>query len=95
MSRTEDVLSASEATPHGSDVVLGRVSGAHRNPAVTFVLWVARLLSGRHVPLYVRAQLAGSVAGVVLGRLTAGAPLSHPDVEFALLSPLSRCLRRS
>ncbi|MGW2206617.1 MIP/aquaporin family protein [Streptomyces sp. NPDC001774] len=65
----------------------GRVSGAHMNPAVTVVLWVARLLPGRHVPLYVTAQLAGSVAGTVLGRLALGAPLSHPDVDFALLSP--------
>ncbi|MFB7368370.1 MIP/aquaporin family protein [Streptomyces sp. NPDC056222] len=66
---------------------LGRVSGAHMNPAVTVVLWVARLLPGRHVPLYVTAQLVGSVAGTVLGRLAVGAPLSHPDVDYALLSP--------
>ncbi|MFE5893881.1 aquaporin [Streptomyces sp. NPDC056462] len=63
------------------------LSGAHMNLAVSVVLWGARLLPGRHVPLYVTAQLAGSVAGTVLGRLAVGAPLSHPDVDFALLSP--------
>lgn len=45
---------------------LGDVSGAHLNPAVTIGFWVARRFSGRQVPGYVAAQLAGAFAASLL-----------------------------
>ncbi|MFD5571249.1 MIP/aquaporin family protein [Streptomyces cadmiisoli] len=65
---------------------LGRLSGAHMNPAVTLALWSARRLSGRDVPAYIAAQLAGSFLGTAVGRLVTGDSLAHPDVNHALLS---------
>lgn len=65
---------------------LGRLSGAHMNPAVTVVLWAVRRLPGRDVPLYVSAQAVGSVLGTAAGRLLAGPSVAHRDVNYALLS---------
>ncbi|RZB13425.1 hypothetical protein StrepF001_44235 [Streptomyces sp. F001] len=65
----------------------GRVSGAHMNPAVTVALWVVRHVPTRHVPLYVSAQLLGSVIGAFVGRHMAGAAVAHPVVDYALLRP--------
>ncbi|MEU6707781.1 MIP/aquaporin family protein [Streptomyces wuyuanensis] len=66
---------------------LGRVSGAHANPAVTVALWAVRRVPGRRVPLHVSAQLAGSALGTAAGRLLLGPSLAHPAVHQALLSP--------
>src|SRR5204862_1845558 len=38
---------------------LGRLSGAHINPAVTLGFWVLRMVCARDVVRYVLAQLAG------------------------------------
>src|SRR6202034_544398 len=51
---------------------VGRRSGGHMNPAVTIGLWLMDAFPGRSVPLYVLAQLAGSVAGTGLARLLWG-----------------------
>ncbi|MFF4346017.1 MIP/aquaporin family protein [Streptomyces sp. NPDC001530] len=67
---------------------LGRVSGAHMNPAVTVALWAARHLPGRQVPLYLSAQLVGSATGTGVGRFLAGPAVAHPDVNYALLKPV-------
>ncbi|MGP4084885.1 MIP/aquaporin family protein [Streptomyces sp. KR55] len=64
----------------------GRVSGAHLNPAVTVVLWAARVVPGRDVPFYVLAQMAGSVLGTAAGWVLSGPSLAHQDVNYALLS---------
>src|ERR1700743_2264963 len=50
----------------------GRRSGGHMNPAVTIGLWLMDAFPGRSVPLYVLAQLAGSVAGPGLALLLWG-----------------------
>ena len=42
---------------------VGRVSGAHINPAVTLAFWWRGNLEGRHVPGYLAAQLLGGAAG--------------------------------
>jgi aquaporin Z len=42
---------------------LGRVSGAHLNPAVTLAFWLEGKLAWRDAALYVLAQYAGAVAG--------------------------------
>ena len=44
---------------------VGRVSGAHINPAVTFGFWMWRKLDARTAAVYAAAQLAGAAAGVV------------------------------
>ncbi len=44
---------------------VGRVSGAHINPAVSLAFWWNGTLKGEHVPGYLLAQLLGGVAGSV------------------------------
>ena len=44
---------------------VGRVSGAHINPAVTLAFWIARKIESRTALGYVLAQLAGGVAGSI------------------------------
>jgi aquaporin Z len=42
---------------------IGKVSGAHINPAVTIVFWLFRKLEGRLAITYILSQLAGAVVG--------------------------------
>ena len=58
-------------------VVLGPLSGAHLNPAVTLVAWRQREVTGRVAGAYVLAQTVGAVAGVIL---------AHASFERALVS---------
>jgi aquaporin Z len=44
---------------------LGRISGGHINPAVTFAFWLEGKLARRDALLYVLAQGAGGVAGAL------------------------------
>ena len=46
--------------------MLGPISGAHFNPAVSGVFWLRRELPPRDAAVYVIAQIAGAVAGVLL-----------------------------
>jgi glycerol uptake facilitator-like aquaporin len=46
-------------------VAVGRISGAHLNPAVTISVAMERGLPWADVPVYVAAQLAGGAAGVI------------------------------
>ena len=66
---------------------LGRSSGGHFNPAVTVTLWLLRGLPGRDAAAYIAAQLAGSLAGVMLGRTVLGAVIAHPSVDYAAIQP--------
>lgn len=45
---------------------VGRVSGAHLNPAVTLALAATGQFGASEVPLYIVAQLSGAMAGAVL-----------------------------
>jgi aquaporin Z len=45
---------------------LGPVSGGHFNPAVTVGLWAGGRFSGRDIPAYVVAQLAGAVVAAAV-----------------------------
>jgi glycerol uptake facilitator-like aquaporin len=65
----------------------GRSSGGHFNPAVTVTLWLLRGLPGRDATAYVAAQLAGSLAGVMLGRALLGAVIAGPAVNYAAIGP--------
>jgi glycerol uptake facilitator-like aquaporin len=51
---------------------LGRASGGHMNPAISLAMWRYGTFSARGVPYYGFAQLAGSVMGVLAGRLVGG-----------------------
>jgi glycerol uptake facilitator-like aquaporin len=53
-------------------VLLGPVSGAHMNPAVSLVARLRGELDSRALAGYVLAQVAGAVAGVVLAHLMFG-----------------------
>lgn len=50
--------------------LLGPVSGAHLNPAVTLVAWRQREVTGRVAVVYVLAQVTGAGAGVILAHAT-------------------------
>ena len=44
---------------------VGKVSGAHINPAVTMVFWLFRKIEGRLAITYVLAQLTGAIIGCI------------------------------
>jgi len=51
---------------------LGRVSGAHINPAVTIALWVTKRFPGTDAAVYVVSQCIGAAIGSLLFFLTVG-----------------------
>ncbi|UWU95267.1 MIP/aquaporin family protein [Bradyrhizobium sp. CB1015] len=55
--------------------VLGPISGAHFNPAVTLVFTGRRELPGYEAAFYIVAQIAGGIAGTVVAHLMFGLPL--------------------
>lgn len=55
--------------------VLGPISGAHFNPAVTLVFTGKRELPVSEAALYVVAQIAGGIAGTIAAHLMFGLPL--------------------
>ncbi|MGY6019695.1 aquaporin [Streptomyces spinosirectus] len=62
---------------------LGRRSGGHLNPAVSLAFWLLRALPGRDAVAYGVAQLAGSAAGVAVGRASWGGRVATPEVGYA------------
>jgi glycerol uptake facilitator-like aquaporin len=66
---------------------LGRRSGGHMNPAVTLALWRMRVVPGRLVVPYAAAQLAGSLVGTALSRLTWGHSAALPTVAYGAIRP--------
>ncbi|MCW8103436.1 MIP/aquaporin family protein [Streptomyces tauricus] len=66
---------------------LGRISGGHMNPAISFAMWRFGVFPGRMVLPYVIAQFGGSVAGVLAARYVWGATTEKPPVIFAVLQP--------
>jgi glycerol uptake facilitator-like aquaporin len=55
--------------------ILGPISGAHFNPAVSLVFALKRDLPGRDAALYALAQAAGGVAGAIVAHLMFSLPL--------------------
>jgi glycerol uptake facilitator-like aquaporin len=49
--------------------LLGPISGAHFNPAVTLHFWRLRVISGAEASCYLCAQFSGAIAGVWLTHL--------------------------
>jgi len=44
---------------------VGKISGAHINPAVTLAFWILGKIDGVHAVLYVTAQCAGAALGAI------------------------------
>lgn len=53
-------------------VAVGRISGAHINPAVTVALWSVRRLPARDVVPYIVAQCVGAIAAAAVWRVALG-----------------------
>jgi glycerol uptake facilitator-like aquaporin len=90
-------------------LAFGPVSGAHLNPAVTLAdAWMGGI-AWRETPLYILAQFAGAIAGVVSAHLMFGLPLLSASTHvrsgsaqffsefvatFGLLAVIWGCVRR-
>jgi glycerol uptake facilitator-like aquaporin len=61
--------------------VLGPISGAHFNPAVTLVFALKRDITPREASLYVAAQIAGGIAGTVLAHAMFALPLLDASLK--------------
>ena len=78
------LLANSLATAGGLAVlilVLGPVSGAHFNPAVTLVAAIDRDVAWRDVIPYVVVQVASAFAGVAIAHLMFGEPLFSASIK--------------
>ena len=66
---------------------LGRLSGAHLNPSVTFGFWLHRRIEPVDVLGYMLAQCLGALLGVGVARLAWGQALTTAPVNWARTSP--------
>src|ERR1700738_2251043 len=55
--------------------ILGPISGAHFNPAVTLVFALKREIEARQAALYVAAQILGGIAGTIAAHLMFALPV--------------------
>jgi glycerol uptake facilitator-like aquaporin len=61
--------------------ILGPISGAHFNPAVTMVFALRQELSSREAMSYVAAQIAGGIAGTVMAHAMFTLPLLDASLK--------------
>jgi glycerol uptake facilitator-like aquaporin len=61
--------------------ILGPISGAHFNPAVSLVFALKRDLGAREAALYAVAQIAGGVAGTITAHLMFALPLIETSLK--------------
>jgi glycerol uptake facilitator-like aquaporin len=61
--------------------ILGPISGAHFNPAVTLVFALKRELTPRQALLYIVAQIAGGIAGTVMAHAMFALPLVDASLK--------------
>jgi glycerol uptake facilitator-like aquaporin len=61
--------------------ILGPISGAHFNPAVTLIFALRRELSPRDALLYTGAQVAGGIAGTVIAHAMFTLPLLDASLK--------------
>src|SRR3984957_18409213 len=61
--------------------ILGPVSGAHFNPAVSLVFALKREMAPRELLLYVAAQVAGGIAGTVIAHAMFALPLLDASLK--------------
>ena len=62
--------------------ILGPISGAHFNPAVTLIFALKRELTPREALLYVAAQIAGGIAGTVMAHAMFALPLLDASLKM-------------
>ena len=62
--------------------ILGPISGAHFNPAVTLVFALKRDLAPRYALLYVAAQVAGGIAGTMIAHAMFAMPLWEASLKM-------------
>jgi glycerol uptake facilitator-like aquaporin len=61
--------------------ILGPISGAHFNPAVSLVFALKRLLTPRDALLYIVAQIAGGIAGTMMAHAMFALPLLDASLK--------------
>jgi aquaporin Z len=66
---------------------LGKRSGAHFNPSVTWTFFRLGKIDACDAAFYTLFQFAGGIAGVVLASLTLGKLLAHQSVNYAVTLP--------
>jgi len=88
-SLTKDVALAllSNTLPTGAILVvlitiLGPISGAHFNPAVTLVFALKRELTPREALLYIAAQVAGGIIGTMIAHAMFALPLCEASLKM-------------
>ncbi len=62
--------------------ILGPISGAHFNPAVTLVFALKRELTARDALLYVAAQVAGGIVGTMIAHAMFALPLWEASLKM-------------
>jgi glycerol uptake facilitator-like aquaporin len=62
--------------------ILGPISGAHFNPAVTLIFALKRDLTPREALLYMAAQLGGGIAGTILAHAMFALPLLDASLKM-------------
>jgi glycerol uptake facilitator-like aquaporin len=62
--------------------ILGPISGAHFNPAVTLIFALKRELGSRETLCYVAAQIAGGIAGTMLAHAMFALPLLGASLKM-------------
>lgn len=62
--------------------ILGPISGAHFNPAVTLIFALKRELTPRDAVLYVAAQVAGGIAGTIMAHAMFALPLLDASLKI-------------
>jgi aquaporin Z len=66
---------------------LGKRSGAHFNPSVTWTFFRLGKIDARDAAFYTLFQFAGGIAGVMLASVALGKSLAHQSVNHALTLP--------
>jgi glycerol uptake facilitator-like aquaporin len=62
--------------------ILGPISGAHLNPAVTLIFALKGMLTPKSALSYVLAQIAGGIVGTVLAHAMFGMPLLQASLKM-------------
>jgi glycerol uptake facilitator-like aquaporin len=62
--------------------ILGPISGAHFNPAVTLVFALKRDLTPRDALLYIAAQVSGGIVGTMIAHAMFGLPLWEASLKM-------------
>jgi aquaporin Z len=65
----------------------GKQSGAHFNPSVTLIFWRLGKVATWDAALYVLAQFAGGIAGVLLAATLLRGWIAHPAVNYVATLP--------